>query len=101
MEIVTNEQKQAAKAKEILKNLHTPAFPPQIAQDNFGRIMAPIPGMTKLEFAMFKLLPSFLFRYVNDDYAISECYNTVLKLNQFIEDKNAEISNDQQISVIP
>ena len=37
-----------------------PAFPPQVAQDNLGRIIAPIPGMSKLEFFAIMLLPSFI-----------------------------------------
>jgi hypothetical protein len=37
-----------------------PAFPPQVAQDNLGRIIAPIPGMSKLEFASLMLLPTFI-----------------------------------------
>ena len=37
-----------------------PAFPPQVAQDNLGRIIAPIPGMSKLEFFALMLLPTFI-----------------------------------------
>jgi hypothetical protein len=37
-----------------------PAFPPQIAQDNLGRLIAPIPGMSKLEFAALMLLPTYI-----------------------------------------
>lgn len=37
-----------------------PAFPPQVAQDNLGRIIAPIPGMSKLEFAAIILLPTYI-----------------------------------------
>ncbi len=37
-----------------------PAFPPQIAQDNFGRVLAPLPGMSKLEYFTLNLLPYFL-----------------------------------------
>jgi hypothetical protein len=42
-------------------NYHNqPAFPPQVAQDNLGRIMAPIPGMNKLEFYAVILLPTYI-----------------------------------------
>jgi hypothetical protein len=37
-----------------------PAFPPQVAQDNLGRLIAPIPGMSKLEFAALILLPTYI-----------------------------------------
>lgn len=37
-----------------------PAFPPQVAQDNLGRLIAPIPGMSKLEFFAIMLLPKYI-----------------------------------------
>ena len=41
-------------------NYQAPAFPPQIAQDNLGRLVAPIAGMCKLEYFSLQLLPTFL-----------------------------------------
>ena len=41
-------------------NHNSPAFPPQVAQDNLGRLIAPIPGMSKLEYFSIQLLPYFL-----------------------------------------
>jgi hypothetical protein len=35
-----------------------PAFPPQLMQDNFGQIVAMVPGMTKLEFIAALFLPT-------------------------------------------
>lgn len=43
-----------------MENFNQPAFPPQVAQDNLGRIIAPIPGMTKLEYFAIQLLPTYL-----------------------------------------
>jgi hypothetical protein len=42
------------------ENKNTPAFPPQIAQDNFGRIVVAVPGMSKLEYFSLQLLPNYL-----------------------------------------
>ena len=39
---------------------NAPAFPPQVAQDHLGRLIAPIPGLTKLEYFAIQLLPYFL-----------------------------------------
>ena len=39
---------------------NAPAFPPQVAQDNLGRIVAPIPGLSKLEYFSLQLLPHYL-----------------------------------------
>ena len=43
-----------------MENYNQPAFPPQVAQDNLGRLIAPIPGMTKLEYFAIQLLPVYL-----------------------------------------
>lgn len=42
------------------QNYQSPAFPPQIAQDHLGRVLAPIPGLTKLEYFAVQLLPTFM-----------------------------------------
>jgi hypothetical protein len=42
------------------QTFNAPAFPPQVAQDNLGRIIAPIPGMSKLEYFSLQLLPFYL-----------------------------------------
>jgi len=43
-----------------MKQKQLPAFPPQVMQDTLGRIIAPIPGMTKIEFLGSLLLPWML-----------------------------------------
>lgn len=43
-----------------MENQQHPAFPPQVAQDHLGRFIAPIPGMSKLEYAAIQLLPFYL-----------------------------------------
>lgn len=42
------------------KNYNAPAFPPQIGQDSLGQLVAPVPGMSKLEYFAIQLLPAFL-----------------------------------------
>lgn len=32
------------------RNEKSPAFPPQVMQDSLGRIVVPVPGLTKLEY---------------------------------------------------
>jgi len=39
------------------QNKSAPAFPPQVAQDNFGRLVVAVPGMTKREFFSIMMLP--------------------------------------------
>jgi hypothetical protein len=40
--------------------LNQPAFPPQWAMDSLQRVVAPITGMTKLEYLSAQFLPYFL-----------------------------------------
>ena len=47
---------------EKLQKLIAPAFPPQLMKDNFERILAPVPGMSKIEFASALILPFYLQR---------------------------------------
>lgn len=56
-------------------NHNSPAFPPQVAQDNLGRLIAPIPGMSKLEYFSLKLLPYYL--------ELSEKYKGHLQCNGY------------------
>jgi hypothetical protein len=49
---------QQTKEQQQEFNYKSPAFPPQVAQDNFGRIFAAIPGMSKLEYFALQLLPT-------------------------------------------
>ena len=41
-------------------NFNSPAFPPQLMQDNFGKIVALVPGLSKLEYASIQMLPAAL-----------------------------------------
>jgi hypothetical protein len=38
------------------QNKNAPAFPPQVVQDNFGRLVCAVPGMTKREFFSIMML---------------------------------------------
>ena len=42
------------------ENKNAPAFPPQVAQDNFGRLVVAVPGMTKREFFSIMMLEKAL-----------------------------------------
>jgi len=48
---------QQTKEQQQEFNYKSPAFPPQVAQDNFGRIFAAIPGMSKLEYFAIQMYP--------------------------------------------
>lgn len=49
-----------AQEKKIIYS--SPAFPPQLFKDNFERIMAPVPGMNKIEFTASLILAFYLMQ---------------------------------------
>jgi hypothetical protein len=52
--------KRTLSAQEKKTIFSSPAFPPQLFKDNFERIMAPVPGMNKIEFTAALILPFYL-----------------------------------------
>lgn len=52
--------KRTLSAQEKNTIFSSPAFPPQLFKDNFERIMAPVPGMNKIEFTAALILPFYL-----------------------------------------
>jgi len=52
--------KRTLTAQEKKTIFSSPAFPPQLFKDNFERIMAPVPGMNKIEFTAALILPFYL-----------------------------------------
>jgi hypothetical protein len=68
-----------------------PAFPPQIAQDNFGRVIAPVPGLSKLEHFALSLLPYYLHRSEEIDI---DPFETTIKAAQLLIDKLDAIKPD-------
>lgn len=42
------------------KTANLPAFPPQLLNDNFGRLVAPVPGMTMREAVALAVLPAMI-----------------------------------------
>ena len=85
--------------------LDQPAFPPQVAQDNLGRIIAPIPGMTKLEFAAIILLPIYIQlnekhgQLVSNGQKITPIDAAILKAQQLIFQLNDKQDETQSIQL--
>lgn len=52
--------KRTLTAQERKTIFSSPAFPPQLFKDNFERILAPVPGMNKIEFTAALILPFYL-----------------------------------------
>lgn len=68
-----------------------PAFPPQIAQDNFGRVLAPVPGLSKLEYFALTLMPYYLHR--SEDIDIDP-FETTIKAAELLIEKLDAIKPD-------
>jgi hypothetical protein len=60
---MTNSKVKRTFSAQEKKTLYSsPAFPPQLFKDNFERIMAPVPGMNKIEFTASLILPFYLMQ---------------------------------------
>lgn len=89
-----------------MENYNSPAFPPQVAQDNLGRIIAPIPGMSKLEYAAIQLLPAYLnlserVQLRNaDNYKINAFQAAVLGATELFNELNKQENEKQTTAII-
>jgi hypothetical protein len=69
----------------------SPAFPPQLFKDNFERIMAPVPGMNKIEFTACLILPFYLqqstrTKLYHNDQEITPIQAAVITAKELIEE---------------
>ena len=78
-----------------------PAYPPQLLQDNFGRLIAPVPGMNLREAVALAVLPALINSdgggIVCEDVAIAFCY-----ADEFCArvDRDAEATGDT-LQIVP
>jgi hypothetical protein len=69
----------------------SPAFPPQLFKDNFERIMAPVPGMNKIEFTASLILPFYLqqstkMKLLHNNLEITAIQAAVITAKELIEE---------------
>ena len=90
-------------------NAQTPAFPPQLMQDNFGQIVALVPGMNKLEYFAIQILPTLLNQQLNDKKPfktdgknISVYEAAVISANKLLEaiEQNNEVNEKNKLQII-
>lgn len=84
---MTDEQKKQI----ILQEFHSPAFPPELIQDKFGQLVAPLPGMTKLEYFSIAIHVENLKK--GKPFSIEE---TILQAKLLIESLVNDRINQQQ-----
>ena len=58
-------------------NHDAPAFPCMPIQDNLGRLVAPIPGMTKYEYVVLKIYSGLVLSDTDDMYS---CMNHAMNI---------------------
>ena len=77
-------------------NHDAPAFPCMPIQDNLGRLVAPIPGMTKYEFIVLKIYCGLVINDIDDHYTNMKCAMNAAdiyfeKINKKDDDSTATI----------
>jgi hypothetical protein len=79
------------------ENYNTPAFPPQWAMDSLQRVVAPITGVTKLEYTAIQLLPHFLSIARHSTTEQFDAYKSAVDAAKFLLDT---INNKDQNSTL-
>jgi hypothetical protein len=85
------------------KTYDVPAFPPQIVQDNLGRVLAPIPGLTKREYFAITLLPHFLESkkvYAEDGNKLTPYRACVKAAELLIDELTKTNDNENNIQIV-
>jgi hypothetical protein len=86
-----------------MENQTLPAFPCVTQTDNFGRIIVPVPGMTKKEYLMMQLLCTMVKnKPTNDKHDISYIVAKVDEItNVFFEQLNNKenVQNQPKITL--
>lgn len=85
------------------KTYDVPAFPPQIVQDNLGRVLAPIPGLSKREYFAIILLPHFLESkkvYAENGNKLSAYQACVKAAELLIDELTKTNENENNIQIV-
>jgi len=86
-----------------MENQTLPAFPCVTQTDNFGRIIVPVPGMTKKEYLMTQLLCAMIQgKSLNEKHDISYIVAKVEEItNVFFEqiNNNENVHNQPKIAL--
>ena len=80
--------------------LKIPAFTPQIVQDSLGRIVAPMPGLNRLEHFTLALMPYYLGITSTRKGAIEKSIEAAADLLKELQ-ATIEATNENQITLKP
>jgi len=87
------------------ENKNQPAFPPQVAQDNFGRLVVAVPGMTKREFFSIIMLSKAIDvmnnrPIVKDGKKITASEAACFWADELLNELEKQNDNEQTTSII-
>jgi hypothetical protein len=78
-------------------NLQNPAFPCMPIQDNLGRLVAPIPGMTKFEYAVLQIVCAKdsrdSYATISDRTMVKEAIDLVNEIFKQLNEQNEKVSS--------
>jgi hypothetical protein len=83
------------------KAANLPAYPPQLLQDNFGRLVAPVPGMSMRERVALAILPNIMhlggMDLIEDEISLAFKY-----ADKFCEriDQDAEKTGPETLQIV-
>jgi len=85
-----------------MSNLTQPAYPVVPLQDNFKRLVVPIPGLSKFEHFALEIYKSRLTNNLEDSNAELMNYSIIdaIDLLNKIEEKSKTLTNDKDSEVV-
>ena len=85
-----------------MNNLTQPAYPIMPLQDNFKRLVVPVPGISKLEHFALEIYKARLLNNLYDENIIlmQNSIEDAIKILNFIEEKTKNLSNDKDSEMV-
>jgi hypothetical protein len=85
-----------------MNNLTQPAYPIMPLQDNFKRLVVPVPGLSKLEHFALEIYKARLSNNLYDENIIlmQNSIEDAIKILNFIEEKTKNLSNDKDSEMV-
>ena len=82
-----------------MSNLTVPAFPVMPLQDNFQRLVVPVPGLSKLEHFTLEIYKSCVIKGFDEDHTeiMKHAMYVSIELLTLLENKTKELSNEKTI----
>jgi len=82
-----------------MNNLTQPAFPVMPLQDNFKRLVVPVPGLSKLEHFALEIYKARMSNNPEGFLDVNFCIDDAITFLNLLEEKTKSLNNDKNNEV--